>query len=135
MYCSTEDIYTSFGRERTTNIVTNANIVLEEQIKNACGEIDGYVSSGGYFVPIESPPVIIKSICVDLVILKLLTSAGINQDEFDKLLGKRIDKSYEFLKNIASGKFLLPQEKETSQASLRSVQFRTTSKINMRGRQ
>jgi phage gp36-like protein len=110
-YCTLGDLQDAYGSDRiTTWSRINADTV-ERAIKNAEAEIDGYLLSGGYEVPIAGPPETIKKYCIDIAAANLVISRGVGVAENDpggRAVVEQAKVARHYLEKVAEGKFKIP---------------------------
>jgi phage gp36-like protein len=108
-YCTQADLEAVYGEDRIAGWSRMEPAVVERAAKNASAEIDGYLISGGYTVPLPGPPENLKKYCIDIATANLILSAGILENDpggkaiFDEAKNARI-----FLTKVAEGKFKIP---------------------------
>jgi phage gp36-like protein len=108
-YCTRADLEAAYGEDRIAGWSrTDANTV-DRAIRNASAEIDGYLISGGYPVPISGPPENLRKYCVDIAAANLIISAGVlDNDPGGKALIEEAKNARYFLTKVAEGKFKIP---------------------------
>jgi phage gp36-like protein len=97
-----------FGRG--TPAVTRTKITaIERAVKNASAEIDGYLISGGYKVPLPGPPGNLKKYCINIATANLVISAGVlDNDPGGKAILEEAKNARYFLTKVSEGKFKIP---------------------------
>lgn len=136
MYCSVSDLYKTYGELKVDNFSEGDPQRVEQAIDDAESEINGYLASGGYSVPLINPPEIIKNYAKDIAFYNLLTISGIGEQDWDKTLLDRTKKAYAYLGKIAEGKYIIPQytqEGEKTQ-SKSQIKYRSIQKLDLSGR-
>lgn len=76
--------------------------IIEEAIKDADGEIDGYLS-GKYPVPLLQIPKAINKFSKDIAVYNLFSRAGIVEGERESNYLSRYKAAVRFLENVAKG--------------------------------
>jgi phage gp36-like protein len=137
MYCTQEDLITTFGEENIQGWSRGDANAVEKAIKGSQAEIDGYLISGGYSVPLDPAPDNIAKYCVDLAAANLLSGTGINQDDSgEQGILDRAKVARRYLEKVAEGKFRIAgysQEGEISRPPAGRVQIRSDKKLDWRG--
>jgi phage gp36-like protein len=59
-YCTVNDLYQAYGEDRIAGWSRLNPDTIERAIVDASAEIDGYLLSGGYAVPLAGAPATIK---------------------------------------------------------------------------
>jgi len=78
-------------------------------------EIDGYLLSGGYTVPLAGTPATIKKYCVDIACASLIISTGmLENDPGGKAVVEQADIARRYLDKVAQGKYKIPGYDENS---------------------
>jgi phage gp36-like protein len=78
-------------------------------VKNASAEIDGYLISGGYKVPLPGPPENLKKYCIDIAAANLVISSGVlDNDPGGKAVIEEAKNARQFLTKGAEGKLKIP---------------------------
>ena len=80
----------------------------DQAIETAQGEVDGYLLSGGYAVPLDPAPENVKNYTVDIAVWNLAVTSGFRGDPSDEALKVKYEKAVEFLRGVASGKYRVP---------------------------
>jgi len=136
-YCTQQDLITAFGEENIQGWSRGDNDTVEKAIDDAQAEIDGYLLSGGYNVPMNPAPKNIAKYCVDMAAANLLTGIGVNkEDSGEEGILDREKNARGYLKKVAEGKFRIPgysKEGETSRPPAGRVQIRSDTKLDWRG--
>ncbi|SKC68320.1 gp436 family protein [Maledivibacter halophilus] len=77
--------------------------IINEAIKDADGEIDGYLNKR-YSTPLPSPtPKIINKFSKDIAVYNVYSRIGIDEDERENILLIRYKSAVKFLENVAKG--------------------------------
>ncbi|WP_227506752.1 gp436 family protein [Marinobacter subterrani] len=119
-----DDLIERFGENELLDLVpdsTGAVIdqsVVDKAIEDASGEIDGFVSAGGYPVPMDPVPRIVTAYCTDIARYRLYDNRATDQ------VTKRYDDAVKFLRSVASGQVKLGTRVPT-ESSVGDAQFDT----------
>lgn len=136
-YCTQQDLITAFGEDNIQGWSRGNIDTVENAIKDAQAEIDGYLVSGGYTVPLDPAPNNIAKYCVDLAAANLLSGSGINlEDSGEQMILERAKVARQYMEKVAVGKFRIAgysQEGETSRPPAGSVQVKADKKFDWRG--
>jgi len=79
-----------------------------QAINTAQGEVDGYLLSGSYSVPLNPVPNNIQNYTIDIAIYNLAVMSGFRSDAADNELKIKYEKALEFLRGVATGKYRIP---------------------------
>jgi len=108
-YCERADLEAAYGADRIGNWSRLDGAVVERAIKNASSEIDGYLISGGYSVPLSPPPENLRKYATDIAVANLLISAGVlENDPGGNAIIDEAKNARRFLERVAEGKFKIP---------------------------
>lgn len=78
-------------------------------ISQAASDIDGYLVSGGYCVPLQPVPANIKGYAIDLALYNLAVLKGLNKENAaDEAVIDKAKIARDFLKQVALGKYRIP---------------------------
>lgn len=114
-YCTIEDMQTTYGNERIAAWSAVDAERAEKAIADASAEIDGYLLSGGYTVPLAGTPATIKKYCVDIACAALIISTGmLENDPGGKAVVEQADIARRYLDKVAQGKYKIPGYDENS---------------------
>ena len=117
-YCTIEDMQTTYGNERIAAWSAVDAERAEKAIADASAEIDGYLLSGGYTVPLAGTPATIKKYCVDIACASLIISTGmLENDPGGKAVVEQADIARRYLDKVAQGKYKIPGFDETGKGS------------------
>jgi len=109
MYCTCADLEAAYGEDRIAGWSRMDSNTTDRAIRNASSEIDGYLISGGYSVPLSGPPENLRNYCVDLAVANLVISAGVlENDPGGKAVIDKAKDARHFLEKVAEGKFKIP---------------------------
>jgi phage gp36-like protein len=108
-YCTRADLEAAYGEDRIVGWSRMDTNAVDRAIKNASAEIDGYLISGGYAVPLLPPPENLRKYCIDIVAANLVLSAGVlDNDPGGKAIVEEAKNARQFLTKVAEGKFKIP---------------------------
>lgn len=108
-YCTISDLQEAYGADHISGWSRCDPDTAERAIKNAAAEIDGYLLSGGYEIPIAGPPETIRKYCIDIATANLVLSGGvIDQDPGGKAVIEQAKVARRYLEKVAEGKFRIP---------------------------
>lgn len=114
-YCTIEDMQNTYGNERIAAWSAVDAERAEKAIADASAEIDGYLLSGGYTVPLAGTPATIKKYCVDIACASLIISTGmLENDPGGKAVVEQADIARRYLDKVAQGKYKIPGYDENS---------------------
>ena len=135
-YCTQNDLEAAYGADRIAGWSRLDASTVDRAIRNASAEIDGYLISGGYPVPISGPPENLKKYCVDIAVANLVISAGVlENDPGGKAVIDEAKNARQFLTKVAEGKFKIPgyaNDDEVSQPP-GGVKVSTMPRMDLRG--
>ena len=108
-YCTREDLEAAYGEDRIAGWSRMDTNTTNRAIRNASAEINGYLLSGGYAVPLPGPPENIRKYCIDIAAANLVISAGVlDNDPGGKAIIEEAKNARNFLARVAEGKFKIP---------------------------
>ena len=108
-YCTLEDLNKAYGCENIAGWSRRDPDVADRAIRNATAEIDGYLISGGYTVPLSGPPENLRKYCVDIAAAALVLNAGVlENDPGGKAVLEEAKNARRYLEKVAEGKFRIP---------------------------
>jgi phage gp36-like protein len=108
-YCAQQDLADAYGADRIAGWSRLDANAVERAIRNASAEIDGYLISGGYSVPLSGPPENLRKYCIDIAAANLVISAGVlDNDPGGKAVIEEAKNARQFLTKVAEGKFKIP---------------------------
>lgn len=109
-YCSLVDAKVAMSRGLLDNIegAEGAPAKLQQAIERAGSEIDGYLVSGGYDVPLVAVPPNIKNYAVDLAVYNFAVAIGMTDDQAAGELREKAKVAREFLRLVGQGKMRIP---------------------------
>ena len=131
------DLYAAYGEDRIAGWSRLNPDTAGRAITDAAAEIDGYLLSGGYTVPLPGTPANIKKYCIDIASANLVLSAGVlDGDPGGKAVLEQAKIARQYLTKVAEGKFVIPGyggDTAVSKPPSGNVQTRTSSKLDWRG--
>jgi phage gp36-like protein len=108
-YCTRADLEAAYGKDRIAGWSRTESKVVARAIQAASTEIDGYLISGGYVVPLSGPPENLRNYCVDIAAENLVISAGVlENDPGGKAVIDKAKNARQFFTKVAEGKFIIP---------------------------
>jgi len=108
-YCTRADLEAAYGKDRIAGWSRMDSKVVARAIQAASTEIDGYLISGGYVVPLSGPPENLRNYCVDIAAENLVISAGVlENDPGGKAVIDKAKNARQFFTKVAEGKFIIP---------------------------
>ncbi|MDR1128211.1 MAG: DUF1320 domain-containing protein [Treponema sp.] len=107
-YCTIGDLQDAYGAERINTWSRLDPDAADRAISNAGAEIDGYLLSGGYTVPLPGAPENVKKYCIDIAAANLIVSIGVYNDTGDKEVLEQAKQARRYLEKVAEGKFKIP---------------------------
>ena len=117
-YCTIEDLQSTYGAERIAAWSAVDAERAEKAIADASAEIDGYLLSGGYTVPLSGNQPTIKKYCVDIACASLIISTGmLENDPGGKAVVEQADIARRYLDKVAQGKYKIPGFDDTGKGS------------------
>ena len=137
MYCTREDLAAAYGEDRVTGWSFAAPDAAARAIRNASAEIDGYLISGGYTVPIVPVPENLRKYCIDIAAANMVLSAGVlENDPGGKAIIEEAKNARHFLERVAEGRFRIPGYSEgdtKASAPAGGVYVSARPRLDMRG--
>lgn len=108
-YCNQTDLEEAYGADRIAGWSRLDPAVVDRAIRNASSEIDGFLISGGYTVPLPGAPENLKKYCIDIAAANLVISAGVlDNDPGGKAMLDEARNARHFLEKVAEGKYKIP---------------------------
>lgn len=136
-YCSLDNLQEAYGEDRVIGWSRLNPDAVDRAISDASAEIDGYLLSGGYSVPLRGAPANIKKYAIDIACANLVLSAGVlESDPGGKAVLEQAKIARAYLTKVAEGKFVIPgygAEGEVSKPPTGNIQTRTGAKLDLRG--
>lgn len=123
-YCTVDDLIQRFGENELLDLASDSTgeaidqSVVDRAIEDAGGEIDGFVSAGGYPVPMDPVPRIVTAYCADIARYRLYDDRATEQ------VRKRYEDAVKFLRSVARGEVKLGT-RVPAESSAGDVQFDT----------
>jgi phage gp36-like protein len=137
-YCALEDLNAAYGEDRIAGWSRLNPDTVDRAVADAGAEIDGYLLSGGYTVPLPGAPANLKKYAVDIASANLVLGAGVlESDPGGKAVLEQAKIARGYLTKVAEGKFAVPGynagANEVSKPLAGGVQVRTNAKLDLRG--
>jgi phage gp36-like protein len=108
-YCTIADLQDAYGADRINGWARNDPDTVDRAIRNAEAEIDGYLLSGGYEIPLAGPPETIRKYCIDIASANLVLSGGVREsDPGGKAVVEQAKVARHYLGKVAEGKYKIP---------------------------
>lgn len=110
-YCTVADLQEAYGEDQVNGWARfdSTMVVVERAIQNATAEIDGYLLSGGYEIPLAGPPETIRKYCIDIAAANLVLSVGVLEiDTGGKAVLEQAKVARHYLGKVAEGKYKIP---------------------------
>jgi phage gp36-like protein len=121
-YCTQEDLAQAYGEDRVAGWSRLNPQTVERAIINASAEIDGYLLSGGYAVPLSGCPANLRKYCIDIAVANLVVSAGmLAQDPGGEAVLEQAKVARRYLEKVAEGKFKIPGYGDTEEEETQSL--------------
>lgn len=108
-YCSLDDLKSALGAGLAANLAAGGQPKAEQAIERASSEIDGYLVSGGYEVPLAFTPPNVKGYCIDLAVYNFAAGVGMTGDKAADELREKAKVAREFLRLVGQGKLHIPK--------------------------
>jgi phage gp36-like protein len=136
-YCTLTDLEAAYGADRISGWSRLDPDTVDRAIRNASAEIDGYLISGGYSVPLSGPPENLKKYCIDIATASLVISAGVLKDDpGGSAILEEAKNARRYLERVAEGRFKIPgyaNEDEVSKPPSGNVLVSTSRRLDLRG--
>lgn len=136
-YCTIEDLQSTYGNERIAAWSAVDAERAQKAIADASAEIDGYLLSGGYTVPLSGNQPTIKKYCVDIACASLIISTGmLENDPGGKAVVEQADIARRYLDKVAQGKYKIPGFDDTGKGSkppTGNIQAVSMQRMNWKG--
>ena len=108
-YCTLDDLEAAYSAEQIAAWSRLDPDRVEKAIQNASAEIDGYLISGGYIVPLSGPPQNLIKYCVDIAAANLVLGVGVlENDPGGKAVLEEAKNARRYMEKIAEGKYKIP---------------------------
>jgi phage gp36-like protein len=137
-YCTLEELNAAYGEDRISGWSRLDPDTVDRAIADAGAEIDGYLLSGGYPVPLAGPPDNVKKYCIDIAAANMVIGAGVSkEDPGGNALIEQAKIARRYLEKVAEGKFRVPGfvsgEGETTKPPAGGVRVSSRPRLNLRG--
>jgi phage gp36-like protein len=137
-YCTVADLQDTYGEDRISAWSRVDPDRADKAIYDAEAEIDGYLLSGGYAVPLTGTPSTIRKYCVDIACANLIISAGVlESDPGGDAVIEQAKIARRYLEKVAEGKFKIPEYSagggEAAGPPSGNVQARSMERLDLRG--
>lgn len=137
-YCSAEDLQAAYGGDRIAAWSGLDPDRADKAVADASAEIDGYLLSGGYTVPLPGTPETVRKYCVDIASANLVIGAGVLKDDpGGNAIIEQAKIARRFLEKVAEGKFRIPGysagSDEVSKPPTGGVRVKTGAKLDLQG--
>jgi phage gp36-like protein len=140
-YCTIGDLQDAYGVERISAWSRLDPDTADRAINNAGAEIDGYLLSGGYTVPLPGTPENLKKYCIDIAAANLIISIGVfDKESADNAVLEQAKQARRYLEKVAEGKFKIPgysaagaAEGETSKPPPGGIRVSSREKLDLSG--
>jgi phage gp36-like protein len=137
-YCTVADLRDTYGEDRIGAWSRVDPDRAEKTIYDAGAEIDGYLLSGGYTVPLAGTPSTIRKYCVDIACANLIISAGaLDSDPSGDAVIEQAKIARRYLEKVAEGKFKIPGYStgggEVTGPPSGNVQARSMERLDLEG--
>lgn len=103
------DEYIEEEEERTEKL----SVVCENAIRDACAEIDGYLTKR-YNLPLCKIPQVLNKFAKDIAVYNLVSRMGIDESEREKTILNRYNAAVKFLLDVAKGNISIGVDENTS---------------------
>jgi len=136
VYCADLDLIAAYGADRIAGWSRNDPEAVARAIRNASAEIDGYLLSGGYAVPLAPAPENLRKYCIDIAAAGLVLSAGVlENDPGGKAVLEEAKNARHFLGRVAEGRFRVPGYADEGAASRPpdGIQVAAQPRMDLRG--
>jgi phage gp36-like protein len=136
-YCTVTDLTSAYGEDRISGWSRLDPDTVDKAITDATAEIDGYLLSGGYTVPLVRAPSTINKYCTDIASANLVISAGVLKDDpGGTAVIEQAKIARRYLEKVAEGKFKIPgyvEDGEVSRPPSGSIQVASRPRLDLRG--
>ncbi len=136
-YCTITDLQAAYGADKISAWSRMDPDAVDRAIANASAEIDGYLLSGGYPVPLDGPPANIKKYCVDIAAANLIVGVGVLQDDpGGAAILEQAKAARRYLEKVAEGKFRIPgyaNDGEVAAPPAGNVRVNAMGRLDLRG--
>lgn len=137
-YCTKDDLVAAYGADLIEGWSRLNDETVDRAIRNAEAEINGYLLSGGYAVPVAGPPETIQKYCIDITAANLVVGRGLLQnDASGNAVIDQAKQARHYLGKVAEGKYRIPgfveEPGETARPQPGGVQVSARKKLDWRG--
>ena len=136
-YCTRKELSAAYGEDRINGWSRLNAQTVDRAIADAGAEIDGYLLSGGYAVPLPGPPDNIKKYCIDISAANLVISAGMMKiDSGGEAIIEQAKIARRYLSKVAEGKYRIPGYTiggELAKPPSGGVRVSTRPRLDLRG--
>ncbi|GHV00913.1 hypothetical protein FACS189483_11150 [Spirochaetia bacterium] len=136
-YCTLADLNAAYGEDRISSWSRLNPDTVDRAISDAGAEIDGYLISGGYSIPLAGPPENIRKYCIDIAAANLVISVGVLKDDpGGNAVLEQAKNARRYLEKVAEGKFRIPGfvlDGETAKPPSGGVQVVSMNRLDLRG--
>jgi len=117
MYCTQKQLESRFDADKINGWADNVPARITSALQDATNEVDGYLESGGYKLPLSAVPDLLINYTASLAAYLLLSASGIAQEDWDKTILDRSKTARDYLKKVADGKYQIPGLSRNSTSS------------------
>lgn len=137
-YCTLADLEGAYGTENISGWSRLDPDRVDRAIRDASAEIDGYLISGGYQVPLAGPPANLKKHCIDIAASNLVIGAGVLKDDpGGNAVLEQAKIARQYLSKVAEGKYKIPGyaggDGEVSKPPSGNVLVSAPKRLDLRG--
>jgi len=139
-YCTAADLEAAYGADRIAGWSRLDPDRADKAVSDASAEIDGYLLSGGYTVPLPGAPPTIRKYCVDIACASLVISAGVlESDPGGQAVIEQAEIARRYLDKVAQGKYKIPGydsgggEAAATSPPAGNIQARSMKRLDLRG--
>ena len=146
MYCTVEEVLGMIKDDMKNVIIGDEYIedkkereeklaeICVEAVRDACAEIDGYLSRR-YKVPFRRIPQVVNKFAKDIAVYNLVSRMGVNEDDREKTFLNRYNAAIKFLLEVAKGTVSIGTEEEEADgaAAANGFNMKSSSRVFSRG--
>lgn len=136
-YCTLADLQGTYGSPAINAWSRMDAAVVQRAITDAGAEIDGYLMSGGYAVPLDGPPATITKYCIDIAAANLIVGVGILKDDPGGMaVVEQAKTARRYLARVAEGKFRIPGYSDAGKSAAPptgNVRVSARDRLNLEG--
>jgi len=137
MYCQKADLEKALRDGVLADWTGGNDLKVNAAIASAASEINGYLLSGGYTVPLSVIPDNVRDYAVSVSLYNLAVVRGITEEASDKELIEKKKAAIRFFEGVATGKFRIPTGQGSGEESptrpTGKFKVLTGTKMNMNG--